>query len=402
MKVLAMLVPQQHRIVGTAPHIAPIVLGLNNSATYLGSTVAGVVGALAIPLVGAPRLGFVGAGCAVGSLVVAELASVAIDAAKKKQLAAPGVSSTVAGTAPHAARRAIKSAHNQQDQRSISPQHRSVEMNTTNTIANHYERESLVTALRALLIANGLGERPLTTTDLAQFDQFHSRGLEATVELAQALPITADTLVIDIGAGLGGPSRYLAETFGCRVLGIDLSQSFVDGANFLADRIGLTDKVTYRQGDALSLPFDSDMFDLAWNQHVAMNIADRPKLYSEAFRVLRRGGRLAVFDVVADSGEPLHFPVPWARVPTTSFLLTAAEMREVLTSQGFRIESWTDRTDAGIAWFEDRERERAQGAKPPLGIQAVLGPDFPAAVGNLRRNLSEGRAALLQLICEKP
>lgn len=82
-----MLVPQQHRIVGTAPHIAPIVLGLNNSATFLGTTVAGVVGALAIPLLGGPRLGFVGAICAVCSLVVAELASLAIDGAKKRQRA---------------------------------------------------------------------------------------------------------------------------------------------------------------------------------------------------------------------------------------------------------------------------------------------------------------------------
>jgi ubiquinone/menaquinone biosynthesis C-methylase UbiE len=274
-------------------------------------------------------------------------------------------------------------------------------MEATSPIADHYERASLVETLRAALASNGLGERPLTTRDLAPLDQFHSRGLEATVELAQALPISPETRVVDIGAGLGGPSRYLAETYGCRVEGIDLSQSFVEAANFLAERSSLEERVSYQRGNALSLPFADETFDLAWTQHVAMNIADRPKFYSEAFRVLRRGGQLAIFDVVAASGEPLHFPVPWAPLPAASFLLRAAKMREVLTAQGFRISSWNDCTETAIAWFMDRERERAPGVPTPLGIQAVMGPGFGAAVGNLRRNLSEGRAALIQAICDK-
>jgi SAM-dependent methyltransferase len=275
-------------------------------------------------------------------------------------------------------------------------------MEAKSPITDHYQRLSLVGTLRAALASNGLGERALTTRDLAQFDQFHSRGLDATVELARTLPINGSTRVVDIGSGLGGPSRYLAETFGCHVEGIDLSHSFVEGAKFLAERSGLGKKVSYQQGNALSLPFADEIFDLAWTQHVAMNIDDRPGLYSEAFRVLRRGGHFAIFDVVAASGEPLHFPVPWAPVPAASFLLTAAEMREVLSAQGFLVSSWTDCTEAGVAWFTDRERERAQGAQPPLGIQAVMGPGFAAAVGNLRRNLSEGRAALIEAICSKP
>jgi ubiquinone/menaquinone biosynthesis C-methylase UbiE len=275
-------------------------------------------------------------------------------------------------------------------------------MEATSPIADHYEHVSLVETLRAALASKGLGERPLTTQDLAQFDQFHSRGLEATVELAQALAIAPETRVVDIGSGLGGPSRYLAETYGCRVEGIDLSQSFVEAANFLAERSSLAEKVSYQQGNALSLPFADEAFDLGWTQHVAMNIADRPKFYSEAFRVLRRGGQLAIFDVVAASDEPLHFPVPWASLPAASFLLTAAKMSEVLTAQGFRILSWNDCTETAIAWFMDRERERAPGVPTPLGIQAIMGPGFGAAVGNLRRNLSEGRAALIQAICDKP
>jgi ubiquinone/menaquinone biosynthesis C-methylase UbiE len=266
----------------------------------------------------------------------------------------------------------------------------------------HYERENLVEYFRAALDKSGLGATRLTSKDLAPLDQFHSRGLAATVELAKALPIDATTQVVDIGSGLGGPSRYLAEAYGCTVHGIDLSESFVDLANYLAEHTGLQDKVTYRQGNALDLPFSSNAFDVAWTQHVAMNIADRDRLYGEAFRVLRHGGHFAIFDVVAVSGDPLHYPVPWARGPETSFLVTAERMQAVLAAQGFRIVSWTDCTEAGIAWFREQQAERAQSSTPPLlALGVVMGPEFGQATVNLHRNLSEGRVALIQAICEK-
>ena len=103
-------------------------------------------------------------------------------------------------------------------------------MDETSAITQHYERSSLVEQLRSALATSGLGQRRLSTKDLAALDQFHSRGLAATVELARALSLNESAHVIDIGSGLGGPSRYLAETYGCTVRGIDLSQSFVDAA----------------------------------------------------------------------------------------------------------------------------------------------------------------------------
>jgi SAM-dependent methyltransferase len=275
-------------------------------------------------------------------------------------------------------------------------------MDEPEEITQHYERESLVEHLRTALAKSGLGEKQLSARDLAPLDQFHSRGLAATVELAKGLPITEATRVVDIGSGLGGPSRYLAETYGCTVQGVDLSQSFVEAAHFLAERSGLEGKVAYQRGNALSLPFSAGAFDLAWTQHVAMNIGDRAALYGETFRVLRPGGHFAIFDVVAASEEPLHYPVPWASGPETSFLVTADEMRAVLANQGFRITSWTDCTEAGVTWFLEREAERTQSSTPPLlTLGAVMGPAFGQASVNLRRNLSEGRAALIQAICEK-
>jgi ubiquinone/menaquinone biosynthesis C-methylase UbiE len=270
-------------------------------------------------------------------------------------------------------------------------------------VAEHYERASLIERLKAALKADGLDEKRLTFKDLAALDQFHSRGLAATVELAKALDLDSSMSVLDIGSGLGGPSRYLAATCGCTVQGVDLSHSFVDAANFLAEKSGLAGKVSYQQGNALRLPFAGSAFDVAWTQHVAMNIADRSAFYSEAFRVLRPGGRFAMFDVVAASDVPLHYPVPWASSSELSFLVTADRMRALLIEQGFQVASWHDTTEEGVAWFEERKRAQAQETSPSaLGLNLVMGADFGVTTTNLARNLREGRAALIQAILEKP
>lgn len=268
--------------------------------------------------------------------------------------------------------------------------------------AQHYEPEGLLERLKFALSAMGREAGPLRSEDLAPLDQFHSRGLDATVELAQALKLDGATRVLDIGSGLGGPSRYLAATYGCTVRGIDLSPPFVEAATFLAERTGLAGHVAYQCADALHLPFDAEAFDVAWTQHVAMNIADRAALYRETSRVLRTGGRFAIFDVVAASGAPLHYPVPWARGPETSFLVTADQMHDLLTQQGFRPISRVDSTQAGMAWFAARQKAQAQQSAPPvLGLHLAMGPGFGEMTANLARNLSEGRAALVQAIYEK-
>jgi ubiquinone/menaquinone biosynthesis C-methylase UbiE len=269
-------------------------------------------------------------------------------------------------------------------------------------IERHYDQTSLVERLQVALTANGLSEKRLSPEDLAPLDQFHSRGLAATVELARGLEIDSSTRVLDIGSGLGGPSRYLAATYGCTVHGVDLSQSFVDAARFLAERSELSDRVSYQRGNALSLPFGAGAFDVAWTQHVAMNIADRAALYGETFRVLRSGGSFAIYDVVAASECPLHYPVPWACGPETSFLVTADTMRAILTEQGFRVVSWADGTDAGVAWFAERESAQARPLAPfTLGLHVVMGSDFGVMTGNLGRNLREGRVALVQAILQR-
>ena len=127
-----------------------------------------------------------------------------------------------------------------------------------------------------------------------------------------------------------------------------------------------------------------------------MNISDRARLYREILRVLKSGGKFATFDVVLNSGDP-HYPVPWARTPATSFLLTAAATREVIESAGFRMLAWQDDSEAARAWIAQL---RASGppSSPNLGV--VMGPDFAQLAANLGRNLLEGRLGILTAVFE--
>jgi hypothetical protein len=127
-----------------------------------------------------------------------------------------------------------------------------------------------------------------------------------------------------------------------------------------------------------------------------MNISDRARLYGEIRRVLKSGGRFATFDVVLNSGEP-HYPLPWARTPATSFLLTADATREAIAPAGFRTLAWQDDTEAAKAWAAQL---RAAGPPPPPNLGVVMGPDFAQLVANLGRNLMEGRLGILTAVFE--
>ena len=147
------------------------------------------------------------------------------------------------------------------------------DMKNTSAIAKHYERSDLGEAILGALKAAGKDVDHLTTEDLAPVDEFHTRGRPATVDLARLLSLNANERVLDLGCGIGGPSRYLAKTFGCRVVGVDLMPEFCRVAAMLAERTGLADRVEYRQGDALAVPFEDQSFDVVWSQNVVMNIA---------------------------------------------------------------------------------------------------------------------------------
>ena len=262
---------------------------------------------------------------------------------------------------------------------------------TTNTYApavnRHYGRRDLGEIILAAVRATGKDPDRLSPEDLAPATEFHSRGREATRELAQLASLRADMRVLDVGGGLGGPARTLASEFGCQVTVLDLTEVYCRAGEALTVRTGLGDRIGFRHGNALDMPFSDEEFDVVWTQHSSMNIADKERLYAEIWRVLRPGGRFAMHEIMAGSLQPIHFPVPWARDPAISFLRPAATIRALLAETGFAEVAWEDVSTPSLAFFRERLVAAGQGGPPPIGLHLLMGDDFGSMFRNQVRNL---------------
>jgi SAM-dependent methyltransferase len=274
-------------------------------------------------------------------------------------------------------------------------------MTNARAVEDHYTRSSLGDTILSALREAGKDLEHLTPDDLAPVDEFHSGQRNATVRLAQLAGVSGAEDVLDVGCGIGGPSRFLAKEFGCRVTGLDLTAEFIEVANMLARRTGLAGKVTYRQGNALDLPFPDASFDLVWSQNAAMNIADRDRLYAEMRRVLRSAGRLAIQDVAAGLGGEPYYPTPWAKDKSISFLSAPEVTRQKLERAGFRVLAWHDPTRESLEQALARAKALETGSLPPLGLHLLIGPNFPTVSKNMVRNLEEARITLINAVLER-
>lgn len=281
----------------------------------------------------------------------------------------------------------------------MMPDSRRAPREAVRNLRQHYAEPDFAPRIRAAVAA--LASKPdLSPEDFAPFDQFHIRGRAATLELATLAEVGEGWRVLDLGSGLGGPSRTLAAAFGARVVGIDLTEAYCALAALLTRQLNLGDRNAFVCGDATALPFASGVFDLVWTQHVAMNIGNKPQLYAEVARVLRDGGVFALYDVLEGSGGPLHLPVPWASRPEMSHLIRGEALRGMLERAGFRERAWRPLTAEAIEWFRTQRARRAEGA-PLHGLALLLGGRFPGMADNLLRNLEEGRVEVAQGVFER-
>ncbi len=260
----------------------------------------------------------------------------------------------------------------------------------------------LVDAIGSALDSAGLDRASLRPADLAPVDEFHIRGRAATLEIADALGVTEQSHVLDLGSGLGGPARTLAEVRGCSVTGVDLTPEFCEVATAMSEWTGLADRTRFLAGDATATGLPDGSADAAMTVHVAMNIPDKAALYAEAVRLLRPGGRFVVYDVLQGEGGEVLYPVPWAADPSTSFLATAEEMRDLLSAAGFEIEAEADSSDESLEWFRQVRARIERDGPPPVTFAAFLGDSFGQMAANQVANLAERRIRTVMLTCVRP
>jgi SAM-dependent methyltransferase len=179
-----------------------------------------------------------------------------------------------------------------------------------------------------------------------------------------------------------------------------LTEDYARVGGLLAARVGLGDRVSYRHGSALALPFPPQSFDGAYMLHVGMNIRDKAALFVEVHRVLKPQGMFAIYDVMRESeaGE-LAFPVPWASHSGIGFVDSATTYRRLLERAGFVVQVERSRRDFAIEFFRQmRARAAASNGPPLLGLHILMGASAPQKVANMIANLEHGLIASTEII----
>ena len=275
------------------------------------------------------------------------------------------------------------------------------ENNREERVIRHYQASDLLDSIHRRLEQAGKNLSSLTVEDLGPVDAFHTRGSEATRELAQKGGLNAEQDVLDLGCGIGGAARFLAHSYGCRVTGLDLTQEYVDVANHLTAAVSLADRVQFQQGSAIALPFADNQFDIVWTEHAQMNIADKSTFYKGISRVLKPGGKFLFHDVFLGTGSEPLYPVPWAQEASFSFLIDEVSAREHMEQAGLRVLAWENKHDESLAFFENVLQALQTATPPPLGVHLLMGGDAREKITNYARNLTERRVTVAMGVMEK-
>jgi SAM-dependent methyltransferase len=272
---------------------------------------------------------------------------------------------------------------------------------TEGRISGHYGWPGLMERIEQEVRQHGIDPHRVTVDQLAPVDNYHGYRLAGTLALARLAAITDADRVLDVGGGIGGPARQLAHRFGCLVTTLDLTPEYCAVGETLTTWTRLTGRVSFVCGNALAMLFPDGSFDVVWTQHASMNIPEKARLYSEMARVVRPGGRFALYDVLAGPNQPIHFPVPWASDQSFSFLMSPEETRMLITQAGFRELSWM----TGQELQAELERPDPSGEDVPAtdGLNPGLlnGPDGPRMGANVQRNIEEGRIVFAMGVFER-
>lgn len=260
-------------------------------------------------------------------------------------------------------------------------------------IENQYHSPGLYEDILHRLEEQQINMNSVSREHIAGVDEFHVRGAEVSRELASQIALD-HSRVLDVGCGLGGPSRMLAEEYNCQVTGIDLSHEFIRTARGLSELVGLADRTRYIQSDALELPFENGSFDVVWTQHVQMNIRHKLKFYSEIERVLSELGVFMYYDIFKTEGGKVNFPVPWANDASASFLATPSQMDEMLERLCFNRLQVTDQTQKGIQFLTGLFEKMKLHGPPKLGLNVLMGPSTREKLGNILLGLEQKQIVL--------
>ncbi|MFD9409751.1 SAM-dependent methyltransferase [Streptomyces sp. NPDC059989] len=184
-----------------------------------------------------------------------------------------------------------------------------------------------------------------------------------TVELAAAKVagrLAPGSTVLDLGSGYGGPARYLAGTFGCKVVALNISESQNHRHRRTNAERGLDGLIEVVTGSFQDIPCPEDHFDVVWSQEAFCHSGDREQLLGEAVRVLKTGGEMVFTDLMAaDTAPPDALRRAVARLEVEGFA-TPAFYRRTITGLGLSRIDFDDRTDQMLTHYLRLTEETGQ------------------------------------------
>lgn len=269
-------------------------------------------------------------------------------------------------------------------------------MDVAKSVATHYDTGTLLERIRAGLSAAGV-DAP-TPADLKPVDEFHTGGLDATEALLDPLRIAPKMRVVDLGCGIGGTARFIAERYGVRVTGIDLTPAFVDTAQALSRMVGLDDFLDFEVANALEMPFADGSVDLVTMLHVGMNIPNKRALFKEVRRVLAPRGRFALYDVMMRGPGTVPLPMPWASDEDANWITPPESYRYAAQGAGMVLIGERDRGAYADAFFENLV---SGDNPPPLGLHLIMGDTAREKFGNLARTTCAGTIGPWEMVFGK-
>jgi len=275
-------------------------------------------------------------------------------------------------------------------------------MSIDDAVSKHYSHGSLLKAIQEAIPKLGKTIESITVEDLAPVDEFHIGGRLATEHFLDQFNFSDSGHILDVGCGLGGAARFVANKYNYQITGIDLTQEYIDTGNVLCAWVKLDKKITLQQGSALSMPFLDETFDGGYMMHVGMNIDDKAQLFNEIYRVLQPGASFGVYDVMQIKDGELKYPVPWATDKGTSKLATPEQYKQALSDAGFMVSKENNRRDFALDFFKQlRAKTEANGGPPPLGLHTLMQASTADKIKNMIDNIADDHIAPVEVFANK-
>jgi ubiquinone/menaquinone biosynthesis C-methylase UbiE len=206
-------------------------------------------------------------------------------------------------------------------------------------------------------------------------DSFHPGGLKLTERLGTLLGLSSQSRVLDIASGKGTSALFLAERFGCEVLGIDYSGQNVEEASATAATKGMDARVSFRTGDAERLPVAESSFDAIICECAFCTFPDKPAAAGELARVLRGGGQVGLSDLTRGPVLPKELDGLLAWIACIADAQPVETYVQYLRTAGFRVEA-TELHDEALLEMVNQIRMKLLGAEIMVGLKKLDLPDI--------------------------